>query len=521
MAWEQEGGTVAAQRVATGAAEATAPRKTDEKSKRAFEPFAVSEQDTIGSFGGPVNNSTLRGALIFGLLFAWRFLVVFFPGSFSPVVAFDDAGFVEQNLFFATELAAYLVLMLCCQLIRRIERLACVALACACVALMAKTVAGAVGADVVTMRVFSVAVSVTGGLGFAFGLGFWAVLFAAKRGHTSVQVAGGMLASGVFAALLVAVPYPLAPCLLALLPVALGYLLMSGKRRLARADIPVNAHTTFEPTLHVVSLRLVLALVAVGFAYGLAIGFAAGVSPLDGALFFDASVAALAANLLVGGGILAYALKTGFNFGYSAASVVVLPLAILGQVGLAVYGQEQLGVSVLLLRAALLMFDCMLWMQLPKVFEQVKGLRGFFLLRLALACSMFAGYILQVFLADIAPMFFKEISLLSITVVIVTLTVAFQGEGAVTVWDLMPLPAPSVGGAFRKACAAVKDEHGLTKREYEVMRLVARGRNGAYIQDKLCIALGTFQTHMRNIYKKLDVHSNQELIDLIEEHLER
>ena len=48
------------------------------------------------------------------------------------------------------------------------------------------------------------------------------------------------------------------------------------------------------------------------------------------------------------------------------------------------------------------------------------------------------------------------------------------------------------------------------------MRLVMRGRSGAYVQENLFISKSTFQTHMRNLYKKLDVHTNQELLDLLE-----
>ena len=53
------------------------------------------------------------------------------------------------------------------------------------------------------------------------------------------------------------------------------------------------------------------------------------------------------------------------------------------------------------------------------------------------------------------------------------------------------------------------------------MGLVLRGRNGTYIEEQLVISKSTFQTHMRNLYHKLDVHSNQELLDVLEEYLEK
>ena len=46
--------------------------------------------------------------------------------------------------------------------------------------------------------------------------------------------------------------------------------------------------------------------------------------------------------------------------------------------------------------------------------------------------------------------------------------------------------------------------------------LLAKGRNAAYVQKELVISEGTVRTHMRNIYRKLDVHSQQELMDLVD-----
>lgn len=63
----------------------------------------------------------------------------------------------------------------------------------------------------------------------------------------------------------------------------------------------------------------------------------------------------------------------------------------------------------------------------------------------------------------------------------------------------------------------ISQDRGLTAREKEVAQLLARGRNGAYIQEKLVISRNTTKTHIRHIYNKLEVHSQQELIDLFGE----
>ena len=48
--------------------------------------------------------------------------------------------------------------------------------------------------------------------------------------------------------------------------------------------------------------------------------------------------------------------------------------------------------------------------------------------------------------------------------------------------------------------------------------LLAYGRTLAIIARDLHIAQGTARTHIENIYRKLDVHKQQELIDLVENH---
>lgn len=69
---------------------------------------------------------------------------------------------------------------------------------------------------------------------------------------------------------------------------------------------------------------------------------------------------------------------------------------------------------------------------------------------------------------------------------------------------------------FQDRCRAVIERYGLTEREGEVMILFAKGRNLPYVQEELCLSKSTVSTHRQHIYQKLDVHSSQEMIDLIQ-----
>ncbi len=52
--------------------------------------------------------------------------------------------------------------------------------------------------------------------------------------------------------------------------------------------------------------------------------------------------------------------------------------------------------------------------------------------------------------------------------------------------------------------------HHLTGREYEVLDLIAQGRNNSEIARELSISLSTVQFHVSNILTKLKLHNRTE-----------
>lgn len=89
-----------------------------------------------------------------------------------------------------------------------------------------------------------------------------------------------------------------------------------------------------------------------------------------------------------------------------------------------------------------------------------------------------------------------------------------EGEGLA---PAPPLPGDAGAGvdALGARVERVAGDAELTPRETEVLLLLAQGRSAPFIRDALVISKGTVTTHMKHIYKKLDVHSRQELIDLV------
>ena len=91
----------------------------------------------------------------------------------------------------------------------------------------------------------------------------------------------------------------------------------------------------------------------------------------------------------------------------------------------------------------------------------------------------------------------------------------------------VPDKAPAVAGvpgttgsaellSMHERCFILAGQCGLTPRETEILELLAAGRTLAVIKEKLVISPNTVRYHTKNIYSKLGVHAQQELIDMVE-----
>lgn len=77
-------------------------------------------------------------------------------------------------------------------------------------------------------------------------------------------------------------------------------------------------------------------------------------------------------------------------------------------------------------------------------------------------------------------------------------------------------PVSSDALQWSERCAVVAREHNLTPRETDVLELLARGRDLAFMEEKFVLSRNTVKMHIRHVYEKLGVHSKQEVINLME-----
>ena len=112
----------------------------------------------------------------------------------------------------------------------------------------------------------------------------------------------------------------------------------------------------------------------------------------------------------------------------------------------------------------------------------------------------------------LSPLVFLSIVL---TLFVTVLLVFNDPRSALHQWLAAGEPTEN-GDEIPNACAELASQYALTPREHEVLGLLARGRTAAYVGHSLGISQGTAKTHIRSIYHKMDIHTQQDLMDLIE-----
>ena len=69
---------------------------------------------------------------------------------------------------------------------------------------------------------------------------------------------------------------------------------------------------------------------------------------------------------------------------------------------------------------------------------------------------------------------------------------------------------------LEEAYERLSQEVGLSKRECEVMKMLAKGYTSVYICEELGFSAGTAKAHTAHIYQKLGIHRKDELLELVE-----
>lgn len=86
---------------------------------------------------------------------------------------------------------------------------------------------------------------------------------------------------------------------------------------------------------------------------------------------------------------------------------------------------------------------------------------------------------------------------------------------------LSPTSVNHIGRPFYDAIDFVAAHYGLSKREGEVLILLAKGYNSQRIETELTISRNTVKSHISHIYSKLGVHTQQDAIVVVEKRVKQ
>lgn len=261
---------------------------------------------------------------------------------------------------------------------------------------------------------------------------------------------------------------------------------------------------------------------------------------------------------LIAAGVLVVACTAGFDrfdprVLYKICPALMVCALLLFQVGAASFGDA----SCLLGYAGFVGFNLFMAFILSSVCFRY-DVRPAWLFGIVEGCNVFAhaaGSIVgKVLLASSGSVPGQlELTLDAVVVALVLLSMLLLSERDFsTTWGIEPMAQPAVGeqlpahvgqaGLFAQSaalehsllmgriprllgedslddrCARIGRHYGLTRREEEVLALLAQGCSAADIENALYISHNTAKGHIRHVYAKLDVHSREEAAEVVNGH---
>lgn len=203
----------------------------------------------------------------------------------------------------------------------------------------------------------------------------------------------------------------------------------------------------------------------------------------------------------------------------------LIPVILFGLLFLSIDSFWSRSVSLTLITMGQYGFDIVIWIYFSRIVR--KGIcsgsfaiginRGF------VQVGVFLGSLLALSISRVLasgevslPMVVLAISAVMTTVILMILNRKDQLERMTIIEPTSSIFPDSSFLHYDTICDRLAVENSLTAREREVLGYLVRGRSLPYIREVLFLSKNTVDTHAKNLYRKLEIHSRQELIDLIE-----
>lgn len=174
------------------------------------------------------------------------------------------------------------------------------------------------------------------------------------------------------------------------------------------------------------------------------------------------------------------------------------------------------------LAATATVFLFVLWFSLCSVLRTISTVRGRlasyftavgFFSSGALAGSVVAFAALAFLSSEPMSLFFAGFQAAVLLAIIISL-ILFHKDAFALLGGKSPAGALDFS-KLEDRCSVLVARYGLTKRESEILALLARGRNVPSVAEELSVSKSTVRSHVLQIYRKAGVSSRQELLDVI------
>ncbi|MDR2381759.1 MAG: helix-turn-helix transcriptional regulator [Bifidobacteriaceae bacterium] len=140
---------------------------------------------------------------------------------------------------------------------------------------------------------------------------------------------------------------------------------------------------------------------------------------------------------------------------------------------------------------------------------------------LANVCGLMLGALLGLGSSSIAPAYTATVTL-GITYAVIVSVFVFLPNSAYRIFIArvpveIEVPENVLVETIEQACHSLAVTCGLSAREDEVLSYIARGRTLQTTAQRMYLSLNTIKTHVKHIYQKCGVHSQEELMVRLEE----
>lgn len=348
----------------------------------------------------------------------------------------------------------------------------------------------------------------------------WADRYTAIHASFSMKAIAPVFAAVVFASMLAALMLPSAASALftAALPlVSFAVYLRNGKEAKGKeAPTPLPRETRAS------MMRCVAALCATAAFLEITLSFVSGITPheLRG---MDAEGALLPWNTAVGIVIIGSALLAAASRGRQSAVYALIPfLVAFGIVALCLSIQG--GPLCSLAAFSVCIGACVMLEVLLLAFFGTLASKGYLSAPFSFALAMGLPRLSAAF-GDGCGIALREsgqsqtelvsaICLAGICVLAFSLIAVLHQERTIA---FLTSETPQADDTER-VCEAAARDFGLSPRESEILKLIARGHAVDAVAKKLVVSPYTVQTHIQHIYRKMQVHKRSELMDYLNLH---